>query len=367
MSISITKQPQEYELAVGKNLWTLSGATQSNQLYLSAVLIGGETASIYESPKNPAGVSHIDLSRIVKTKLAPELIETIDQFANATSMILDYRLNYGSKIGLTQSFTTLSDVKYVLNGYKPETLIDWDSTPYIPFSVVYDTCDVLDRIRFSTKFKALTNYPKATQEIQSNEYHTTTIFNVIRQSNLVPQQDFTNIAPSFVKWTFYDENNTILKEHIESINLTTGAGPFDTECSLGTQSTLERILHIPTGTQNLIDANIYPTGLTASLVKRYKVGVWTRNICLPCPPTTTTTTSTTTAPPVAYYQAVPVGGGETIVISIPGDCVLNEGDGFTDNENLICYEITIETTEQEVSFVLTCEDIVANINDNCPF
>jgi surface protein len=290
MSISITKQPLKYNLAVGKNLWTLSGATQSNQLYLTGVLVNGTTASILESPKNPAGVTHIDISRILKTKLAPENIETIDTFANASTMILDYRLNYGNKLGLTQSFTTLSNVKYVLNGYKPENIIDWNYTNHIPFSVIYDTCEELlgERIRFSTKFQQLSNYPTTnnipTYKIFNDEYQTQTIFNVIEQSDEVVSQDLINIAPSFVKWTFYDENNTILKEHIESINLTTGAGPFDDECTIGTQSTLERILHIPSGTQNLKDAGIYPTGSNADLVKRYKVGVWTRDTCLDCPP-----------------------------------------------------------------------------------
>lgn len=317
MSISITKQPLQYNLSVGKNIWTLSGATQSNQLYLTGVLVNGLTASVLEMPKNPAGVSHFDLSRILKSKLAPENIETIDTFANATSMILDYRLNYGSKIGLTQSFTTLSNVKYVLNGWKPDNIIDWDYSEHIPFSVIYNTCEnTNDLIRFNRKYQQLSNYPAINYEpkykIFNNEYQTQTIFNVIQQSDQVIQNDTLNIAPSFVKYEFFDENNTLLKSYIYPINLTNGAGPWDTECNLGTQSTLERILHIPTGTQNLKDAGIYPTGITASLVSNYKVGVWTRDTCISCPAptttTTTTTTSTTTAPPEDYLLMAAVDG-----------------------------------------------------------
>jgi hypothetical protein len=333
MSISITKQPQDYNLAVGKNIWTFSGATQSNQFYLSAVRIKGITASTYESPRNPAGVAHIDVSNIIKSKLSPENIETINTFSNAISMITDYRINYGSQIGLTQSFTNLSNIKFVLNGWKPENIIDWDYTAFLPFSVIYNSCENLnDRIRFSTKFKQLSNYPTKNNipeyKIQNNEYQTQTIFNVISQSSEVSQFDGLNIAPSFVKWEFFDENNTILKDYIYPINLTNGAGPWDDECTIGTQSTLERILHIPSGTQNLKNAGIFPTGLTASLVKSYKISVWTRDVCQNCPPgeptttttttststttttstSTTTTTSTTTEAPVELFSRYYIGG-----------------------------------------------------------
>jgi hypothetical protein len=374
MSISITKQPLQYNLAVGKNIWTLSGATQSNQLYLSAVVISGTTASVYESPRNPAGVSHIDISRVLKSKLAPENIETISQFSNATSMILDYRLNYGSKLGLTQSFTNLSGVKYVLNGWKPENIIDWDYTAFLPFSVIYNTCEnTNDLIRFSTKFRQLSNYPHTDNvskyKIFNNEYQTQTIFNVIQQSDQVIQNDTLNVAPSFVKYEFFDENNNLLKSHIASINLTTGAGPWDTECNLGTQSTLERILHIPTGTQNLKDWNIYPTGLTASLVKNYKVGVWTRDTCISCPPgTTTTTTSTTTEPPLEYfyYTAVVCGEGEEeVIVRVLGELEeVNFGqDGFYSSE-LDTYVYLIQQTEDTnytEGYDFTTNDLIPNV------
>lgn len=367
MSITITKQPNLYNLAVGHNIWTFAGATNSN--YVATIQINGVTYSTVESPRNPANVSHINVSNIIKNKLGQENIETITNFSNSQNMILDYRINYGT-FGATQAqYTALTPQRWVLQGYKPQTLIDWNFTPFLPFSVQYDTCGLDDRIRFNSLFRPLTNWKTEnnipTYNILEDELQTTTIFNTIRQADEIIQRDFINIAPSFVEWTFFDENNNILKKWIESINLTTGAGPWDTECTLGTQSTSERILHIPTGTKNLKLAGIYPTGITASLVDRYEVKVWTRDTCQSCPPTTTTSTTTL---PVVYLQLESCDQENLVVGQFTGEYDIQEGDGFWVPEDDKCYVVinSVEPEEVPDKYQFTPADIISDVCENCP-
>lgn len=284
MSINITL-PTTYNLAIGKNMITLSGITQSDRLYLAQVLIGGVSASTIEAPPNAATVSHIDISRIVKANLSDDNIERIASFTNSNNAILEYKIRYGQKIGSTQSFTATSSSRYVVNGYKTETQLLWNYDPYLPSSNTFDECPGGGNanVRIGSLSKSLTNYPVVNNTpsyfIYDDEYQTQSILNVISQSRgTFPADDF-NKHPWAVKYTYYDVSGATLGYNIKTINELNGAGPFTNSCSLGTLDTRERILHIPSGTQNLKDWGIY---YTQSVPTSYRLSVYTKDNCLTC-------------------------------------------------------------------------------------
>jgi hypothetical protein len=282
MSISITL-PTTYNLAIGKNMITLSGMTQSGRLYLAQVLINGSSASTIEAPPNPATVSHIDISRIVKANLYDDNVEKIAGFTNSNGAVLEYKIRYGEKIGGTQSFSATSSSRYVINGYKTETELLWNYDPYLPSSNTFDEClgGGNANVRINTLFKSLTNYPHynltPSYLVYDDEYQTQTIINSISQSKAsVPADDF-NKHPWAVKYTFFSATGSELGYNIKTINELNGAGPFTNSCSLGTFDTPERLVYIPSGPQNLKDWSIYNTGASS-----YRVSIFTKNNCLTC-------------------------------------------------------------------------------------
>lgn len=284
MSISITL-PTTYNLSIGKNMITLSGITQSDRLYLAQVLIDGLSASTIETPPNPALNGHMDISRIVKANLSDDNVERIAGFTNSTNTILEYKIRYGEKIGSTQSFTATSSSRYVVNGYKTETQLLWNYDPYLPASNTFDEClgGGNANVRISSLYKSLTNYPQLNNTpsyfIYDDEYQTQSILNVISQSRgTFPGDDF-NKHPWAVKYTYFDESGSTLGYRIKTINELNGAGPFTDSCTLGTLDTRERILHLPSGTQNLKDWGVF---YTQSNPSSYRVSVFTKDNCAGC-------------------------------------------------------------------------------------
>jgi hypothetical protein len=292
MSILITL-PTTYNLAIGKNMITLSGMTQSGRLYLAQVLINGASASTIEAPPNPATVSHIDISRIVKANLYDDNVEKIAGFTNSNGAVLEYKIRYGEKIGGTQSFSATSSSRYVINGYKTETELLWNYDPYLPSSNTFDEClgggNANVRI-INTFFKSLTNYPHydrlpnlpntpmPSYVVYDNEYQTQTIINSISQSRTTLPADDFNKHPWAVRYTFFDEAGSTLGYNIKTINELNGAGPFTDSCTLGTFDTPERLVYIPSGPQNLKDWGVF---YTQSAPASYRIGVWTRHNCRP--------------------------------------------------------------------------------------
>ena len=281
MSISISI-PTLYNLSIGKNVITLSGLTQS-ALYAARVLVNDVVKTTIEAPANFATVSHIDLSRILKANLGDDRIEKISSFTNSNNNVLKYQVNFGQKISGSYSFTGTSSSRYVINGYKSEVQLLWNYDPYLPSSNTFDEClgGGNANVRINTLFKSLTNYPHynltPSYMVYDDEYQTQTIINSISQSKAsVPADDF-NKHPWAVKYTFFSATGSELGYNIKTINELNGAGPFTNSCSLGTFDTPERLLHIPSGPQNLKDWSIYNTNAIS-----YRASVFTKNNCLTC-------------------------------------------------------------------------------------
>jgi hypothetical protein len=281
MSISISI-PTLYNLSIGKNVITLSGITQSG-LYAARVLINDVVKTTIEAPANSATVSHIDLSRILKSNLGDDRIEKISSFTNSNNNVLKYQINFGQKIGGSYSFTGTSSARYVINGYKSEVQLLWNYDTYLPSSNTHDEClsGLEANVRINTLFKSLTNYPHynltPSYTVYDDEYQTQTIINSISQSRSVAPGDDFNKHPWAVKYTFFSATGSEIGYNIKTINELNGAGPFTNSCSLGTFDTQERLLHIPTGPQNLKDWSIYNTNAVS-----YRASVFTKNNCLTC-------------------------------------------------------------------------------------
>lgn len=284
MSITITRAPLLYNLGVGKNLFTLAGSTQSSQLYIGAVYANGFTLSQVQAPRNAANVAHINLERIIRTQLSHDEIVKITSFTNSTNAIMAYSFSYGVKdtpLG-ADVFLGNSGLKFVLDGNKPENQIDWNYNNFLPSSNTFDECvggsDAV--VRFPSRFQSLTDYPQTnntpTYFIYDDEYQTQSIMNGFSQSRLTTPADNFNKAAWAVHYVFYDNVGAIISQTITPVNLTTGAGPFTDQCTLGTRLVRDRILQIPSGTQNLKDMGIYST------CSSYRVSVFTRDNCKTC-------------------------------------------------------------------------------------
>ena len=284
MSITITRQPRLYNLGVGKNLFTLAGSTQSSQLYIGTIYSGGLTLSQIQSPRNAVNVAHINLEKILRTQLSHDEVVKNTNFSNAENSIMGYSFSYGVRdlpVGSDVYWGT-STIKLVLDGNKPENQIDWNYDNFLPHSNTFDECigGTIAQVRFSTKFQSLTDYPQTnnvpTYYIYDDEYQTQSIMNGFSQSRSTSPTDSFNFAAWGVDYVFYDSSGATISRTFRMVNNSTGAGPYTDQCTLGTRVVKDRILHIPSGTQNLKDLGIY------SNCSSYSISVWTRDNCKTC-------------------------------------------------------------------------------------
>lgn len=254
-NIDLTKAPNKFNLAYGKNIISLYDLDPSSTITRFNLIIKdtiGATISQVKQIPNISGYAHFDIENILKNQVSHNpAIETTPKLTTADYENFSYTIDYGYDNSATYSAATFS----VLNGRKTYTEIDWDYNEYIPtvggFTIVFGPTYVL-YFDINTYCKALTdrhleykNYGSITDgkpnwTLQSTtkvwyidkyveDHYTLTWLN---DFNLTTNPQYTDIHPfttgiNGFRIAIYNSSNTLLADD-EIENLTTNGGGPDT-------------------------------------------------------------------------------------------------------------------------------------------
>lgn len=320
MAITITQSPSEYNLVVGPNVWVLSGLTSIEDAYALAVEVDGITVATFQQPANPSGKCIFDASKLLQSFLSPEFeapsfFGTENPFeelitgtngnkdffnaSNGGTLILEYRIRFGSVTNNVITFTNYSSYKYVQNGYKPYYDLNWNPNAllFAP-NLTVQGCEGNpgDMGVTNVEWRYLTDFPYRdesgtltglNQRIALDQYATLSWWNYLDND---ANQDYYNFAPYVIRFDYFDVDGTILERTYASISGQTLIGPRTDINDLGpyTFNTEDYIAQFGVGPQNLQDADddgsygadlFISAGLLPSL-DHYTVTVWTFNSCL---------------------------------------------------------------------------------------
>ena len=81
---TITQQPNEFNLAVGPNIWVIGTLGTANRFVLGVEIDGSLVATFKQTP-NPAGVGIFDINQILQSYLHSQFIETTEGSTNSWS------------------------------------------------------------------------------------------------------------------------------------------------------------------------------------------------------------------------------------------------------------------------------------------
>ncbi len=275
-TITLTQAPQDYNLVVGSNVWTLDSITSSEDGYILEVQTYNEvtststTIATIQQPANPAGVAHFDVSKILQAQMANYAFteETLEASETAGAL-LTYRVRWGSTTDDVITINGTSSLKHVLNGYTNWRNLNWpDWNNYFtePTSItcICETPPCELSATFAARPDYLHNYPNNAIPVRSSEYHTLSFPNRISNWNSGAQWG-NNEQPWAVRIKFFDVNSNIIQTAIYVLSDTTGIGPRSTfdDDTIGAYKDGEWIATIGAGPQNLKDANYWPQSTPA--------------------------------------------------------------------------------------------------------
>ena len=136
MDIIFAKQPETLELAYGKNIITLFDTDETSPTFVVQLFASGATVASYDVRQfcNISGYAHFDLQNILKTRVEGNpYLETTAKLATSSYETYEYFI----KAGYVGSNNTVfhqvsSSLKYVFNGRKDVTAVDWNDSLYVP-------------------------------------------------------------------------------------------------------------------------------------------------------------------------------------------------------------------------------------------
>ena len=271
MAITVTQQPNQWNLAYAKNIFTLSGLDTINdpagtavKYALSVNIIdgGASESTVFQQPANPAGVAHFDVSKILQSYLSTKFVEETEYASETIGETFSYFVRYGYVLdtGIVVDNQQIPDRKRVINGYDTWRTLNWDDTQFNPTGANL-ACEVgggSDARWNQADF--LTNYPNDSYPLRNSQYHTLSFFNGLKNIDDGTLWDGTSSHPAYTVVKYYTSNNTLIQTSIYSIDETTGLGPrttFDSN-TLGTFTDDMRVGTIGAGPQNLKDAGLWP-------------------------------------------------------------------------------------------------------------
>ena len=123
---SISQQPNVFNLAVGPNVWTLTGLSGGQNRYVLQLEINGTPVATYKQTPNPAGVGIFDVSQILQSYMSNAYVETTTKAAVTPGAAIRYRVRFGTQTGTNATqWDGYSGYKVVLNGYKGFNDLNW--------------------------------------------------------------------------------------------------------------------------------------------------------------------------------------------------------------------------------------------------
>lgn len=200
MAATIAQQPNKNNVAYVPNVWTLSGIGSADR-YVLTITINGSDVATFKQPANPAGVAHFDISKVLQSYLQPYFDETIVKVVGTRDAHLTYQVTYGTETGNVVTLDGTSAQKFVINAYDTWRVLNSDLSAFIP-QPGPQLCETNSNTnaRYASEYSFLTNYPKDTYYVRSDEFRTLSFYNRIENFN-----DGTmwgpNAAPFFVRIT----------------------------------------------------------------------------------------------------------------------------------------------------------------------
>lgn len=273
MAVTITQQPESYNLAYIPNIYTVQTSTGLASL---EVIVNGSVIATFKQPHNPSGVAIFDIQSILQSLLQPHYVETTERVTQSNGEIVKYQARIGEvNSSGTIINTTTTAVKYAVNGYDDWRVFQWNYLPYRS-EITEDFCEGLGIYGIFEKKSFLTNFPED-YKIRRDEYHTLSFVNEL--FNLSSAS--ANTQPYFAVFTFYNAAGSGLYSHIYTIDETNGLGPRTGCNDIGpyTYTVGEEIGHIGVGVQNLKDAGIWLAPFN-NTVAYYDVKIHGLNECL---------------------------------------------------------------------------------------
>ena len=277
-TITLTQQPQDYNLVVGSNVYTLNSISSNEDAYVLQIeqydedSPGSEATVIatIQQPANPAGVGHFDISKILQSYMDIAFVEDTQEVTSTIGETLTYRVRYGSTTNEVITFNGYSGLKRAFNGYMDWRLLNWTDynrffhTTGFTFPCVCETPPCETSANFVQRADYLHNYPKSTIPVRSSVYHTLSFPNRLANYDDGSQWG-NNEQPWAVRIKFYDVSNQLIQTAIYAISEQTGLGPRSTfsDTSIGTYKDEEWIGTVGAGPQNLKDAGYWPQSSSA--------------------------------------------------------------------------------------------------------
>jgi len=282
MAITITQQPNLWNLAYVPNVYVLDGMS-TEQFYVLQVVIDSVAVSTQIQPANPQGVAMFDVQKILQSYLSPENLEDTIDFAPTNGELLTYQVRYGSQTDGVISFAGLTAVKHVINGYDSYDVLNWDYTDYIPEPTAFMCLSELPPFNtnalYSRSYEFLTNFPQTEPiPVRSDEHRTLSFFNIIANYNDGSMWG-PNDSPFFAVVDYYTSAGSLLARDIRTITSTLGLGDR-VDCNDNTAAVNEDNEFIGTwgvGPWNLQNSGGYypPSGVAS-----YEVSLWSKNFCI---------------------------------------------------------------------------------------
>ena len=268
MAITVTQQPNQFNLAVQPNVWTLSGITTEDG-YTLEIFPQGSATSIAKvrQPANPAGVAHFDVAKILQAQLGTAFYETTTQVAPTPGETYTYYVRYGTYTDNIDTFEpTGSGTNFIFNGYDNWRNLNWNDTPFNPDPTVFE-CEnaAVNNVEYREPYRYLTNFPNDSYPLRSSSYHTLGFMNKTKGSTTTGTDYALNVQPAFVRVQFYNSIGGLIQTAIYSITEANGLGPRPDYNStfIPAYETSEYVGVVGAGPQNLKDAGYWPQSHTA--------------------------------------------------------------------------------------------------------
>ena len=267
-TITVTAQPQKYNLVVGSNVWTLGSITSNEDSYVLQLERYNEgtgvatTIATIQQPPNPAGVAHFDVGKILQSYMDIAFVEETEQASTTDGATLTYRGSWGSVTDGVITINGTSALKHVFNGYVDWRELNWSLWNKYVANPVANQCETgtYTDANYPARTEFMTNYPNDIP-VRSSTYHTLSFAN--RIGNYNNGTDWGNSEQPYgvrIKW--YDVNDNLIQTVIYAISGTTGLGPrtgFNQLPGGGfAYYDFQWIGTIGAGPQNLKDAGYWP-------------------------------------------------------------------------------------------------------------
>lgn len=273
MAVTVTQEPNDYNLVVQPQVWTLSGLTTEDRYVLIVRDSGSNIIATIKQPANPAGVAHFDISKILQAQMGTSFYETITQVSDTPGESFKYFIQFGTETNGTIDLDGGSSFKWVYNGWDNWRVLNWDDTDYNPVAVNEFSCESsppLDPITgygLARTYNFLTNYPKESYTIRSSSYHTLAFINRLKETSTVRPNVGVGEAPAYVRIKLYNIVDALIQTVVYSIDETNGLGPKPTyntdNRGMPAYVNSEYVGAVGVGPQNLIDAGYWSTPVDA--------------------------------------------------------------------------------------------------------